>query len=526
MRRGRLTTVSLAMIFISLTMISGSVLLSVVASAEEPIVLWLSFDGVRHDALDPQAYPALGRIQKQGARAKALVPVFPSTTFANHTAMATGAHADRHGVVGNRFLDPELGFFDYGNDARFLDAEPLWSAAERQGVKAATFFWVGSETDWRGRAHSYKREPFDGGLGEGEKVDQILAWLDLPSADRPRLIMSWWHGADAAGHRHGPGSEEVRDQLARQDAQLARLLAGIDSRKLWANLTLILASDHGMTAADEIVDVGDLLDDADISARVVHGTSVAHVHLKDPRDAEHAVKVLGERPGLRAFPAQEVPESLRYRHPTRTGQVVVLADPPIRLGGTRSKGPGVSPQAERGRCERCSRVRSATLPGHARGAPCDGSRCSRRHRTSREPIHRPRGHRCQAPRDRPPRLLRGSSDRRYWVGGDSGGQSDLRPVIPGRPLERMNRSALVGSGGPVSGEMELRSPRGEARSDVFPQPASQGCGESSSSALRSFAQDTSLRWSSGSPSSSWMASRPSGKSGPRFALEAASPSLP
>ena len=33
-----------------------------------------------------------------------------------------------------------------------------------------------------------------------EKVDQILAWLDLPAEERPRLILSWWHGADAAGH--------------------------------------------------------------------------------------------------------------------------------------------------------------------------------------------------------------------------------------------------------------------------------------------------------------------------------------
>lgn len=306
--------------------------------AKEPIVVWLSFDGVRHDALDPLAYPALGRLQNQGARATSLRPVFPSSTFANHVAMATGTHADRHGIVGNRFLDPELGFFDYGNDAKFLEAEPIWISAERQGVKAATFFWVCSETDWQGTGQSYRRAPFDGGLGEAEKVDQILSWLDLPEAERPRLIMSWWHGADAAGHRHGPGSDQVKAQLRGQDLELSRLLAGIDQRELWPRLTLMVVSDHGMTPANTLVDAGSLLDDADVGNRVVHGTSVAHVHLKDTADTQAAVAALQQVPGIRAFPSQELPESLRYRHPTRTGQVVAMVDPPLRLGGTRSKG--------------------------------------------------------------------------------------------------------------------------------------------------------------------------------------------
>jgi len=112
-----------------------------------PVVILLSFDGVRHDYLDLDRLPAFERIAREGARAEALVPVFPSTTFPNHVSLATGAPPDVHGVVANTFLDPALGFFDYGNDARFLDAEPLWAAAERQGVPAAVFFWVGSETD-------------------------------------------------------------------------------------------------------------------------------------------------------------------------------------------------------------------------------------------------------------------------------------------------------------------------------------------------------------------------------------------
>ena len=218
--------------------------------AIEPTVVVLSLDGVRHDYLDLPGLPGFSRIADEGLRAGRLVPVFPSSTFTNHVSLATGATAEAHGIVGNRFVDAELGDFDYGNDARFIDAEPIWAAAERQGVRAATFFWVGSETDWRSQGATYRRQPFDTEIQERDKVAQILAWLDLPAAERPRLIMSWWHGADAAGHEHGPDHEEVLASLRGQDAELVRLLAAFDRRDLWRDLTLVLVSDHGMVAVE------------------------------------------------------------------------------------------------------------------------------------------------------------------------------------------------------------------------------------------------------------------------------------
>ena len=117
-----------------------------VAAERAPTVILLSFDGVRHDYLDREGLPALERIARTGARARSLTPVFPASTFSSHVALATGAHTDRHGIVGNRFHDPKKGDFDYSNDASFIEAEPIWATAERQGVRSATFFWVGSET--------------------------------------------------------------------------------------------------------------------------------------------------------------------------------------------------------------------------------------------------------------------------------------------------------------------------------------------------------------------------------------------
>ena len=182
----------------------------------DPTVIVLSWDGVRSDYPERTSLPGLERMERKGMRAKRMTPVFPSSTFANHVSLATGTYPDRHGIVDNRFWDRERGLFDYGNNADWLDAEPLWASAERQGVRAATHYWVGSETPWRGQASHYVKAPFDGSVGEAEKVDQILSWLDLPAPERPGLIMGWWHGADGAGHRYGPDSPEVTQALQEQ----------------------------------------------------------------------------------------------------------------------------------------------------------------------------------------------------------------------------------------------------------------------------------------------------------------------
>jgi arylsulfatase A-like enzyme len=308
----------------------------------KPVVILLSMDGVRHDFLARDELPAFERMAREGARAEALVPVFPSTTFPNHVSLATGTYPDRHGIVANKFVDAELGAFDYGNDARFLEAEPLWAAAERQGVPVATFFWVGSETDWRGVGARYRRAPFDSKIGEAEKVRQILAWLDLPEDERPGLVMSWWHGADHAGHRHGPDAEETRAALRAQDRELGSLLAGLDARDAWAETTLLVVSDHGMTRYERTVDVREVLREAGIGARVIHAVATAQVHLKKRTDRERALALLRALPDLEAWPRDEVPARLRYRHP-RAGDLVALAAPPLALLPARDRGSRFGP---------------------------------------------------------------------------------------------------------------------------------------------------------------------------------------
>jgi predicted AlkP superfamily pyrophosphatase or phosphodiesterase len=306
-----------------------------VVAAEDSTVIVLSWDGMRHDYPDRGEFPGLARLISEGARAERLVTVFPSSTFPGHVSLATGTHPDRHGIVGNHFVDRGRGSYRMESDADWLLAEPIWIAAERQGVVAATYFWVGSESDWRGRGTRYRESPFDGARPEALKVDRILDWLQLPEAERPRLIMSYWAGADGIGHRFGPDSERVTAQIAAQDLQLQRLLEGLDRLDRWASTTLLIVSDHGMAESNRYTDLRGLLADAGIGARVT-GSTVAHVYLDDPADHARAGDMLAGIEGARAYAGNALPEWMRLSHAARTGDWLVVASPPL----TFSRPPG------------------------------------------------------------------------------------------------------------------------------------------------------------------------------------------
>jgi len=187
--------------------------LSAALHAGGPTVILISMDGLRHDWPALNELPAFARMRKEGGEASRLTPVYPSNTFPGHVSLATGTYPDVHGIADNQFVDVVRGRYHMSGDASWLLAEPLWIAAERQGIKAATYFWVGSETDWQGRSHSYRMAPFDGKRPEADKVAQILAWLALPKAERPRLIMAYFAGADQVAHDRGPNSSAVHNRF-------------------------------------------------------------------------------------------------------------------------------------------------------------------------------------------------------------------------------------------------------------------------------------------------------------------------
>jgi len=306
-------------------------------------VIVLSLDGTRPADVTPDTLPTLVALAQRGASSTGMVPVFPTNTFPNHVTLVTGVEPDVHGIVNNVFHDPERGLFRYANEPDWIQVEPLWSIAERHGVVAASYHWIGSEGRWRdghGPTH-WKR--FDRDVDEGDKVAQILAWLDRePSRGRPRLVTSWFRGADRDAHRDGPDAESARAALRAQDRALAALVAGLDRRGAFERTTLLVVSDHGMLPVEEIVDLNAAFRAADVRAHAVGGGGGALVYAVGARAvertaaAERAVAV-ARAEGLEAALRGDSHGAFATTNP-RFGDAIVLA--PVGWGITgRSDSP-------------------------------------------------------------------------------------------------------------------------------------------------------------------------------------------
>ena len=86
-----------------------------------------------------------------------------------------------------------------------------------------------------------------------------------------------------------------------QDAELARLLAGLDARGAWAHTTLLLVSDHGMAKQGESADPMVPLAAEGIGGRFLSGGPFGFVTLDDPAraaDAAAAIDALAGRRGV------------------------------------------------------------------------------------------------------------------------------------------------------------------------------------------------------------------------------------
>ena len=68
---------------------------------DKPYVILISADGFRYDYAQKHEAKNLLALAKNGVKADAMYPSFPSVTFPNHYTIVTGLTPIHHGLVGN-----------------------------------------------------------------------------------------------------------------------------------------------------------------------------------------------------------------------------------------------------------------------------------------------------------------------------------------------------------------------------------------------------------------------------------------
>ncbi len=89
-------------------------------------VLIVAFDALRPDMVTPELMPKLTAFATAGVRFAHSRAAFPTETRVNQSTLVTGCYPTRHGIVGNRFLDPAAtpeGLLNTGDETALAAAD-------------------------------------------------------------------------------------------------------------------------------------------------------------------------------------------------------------------------------------------------------------------------------------------------------------------------------------------------------------------------------------------------------------------
>ncbi|MDR2511932.1 MAG: ectonucleotide pyrophosphatase/phosphodiesterase [Bacteroidales bacterium] len=303
------------------------------------IVVVLSMDAFRWDYDDLIGTPNLDKIAEEGVRVEKWQPCFPSITFPNHYAMATGLYPNNNGLVHNTFFNKTLnkeyrvGKRETVEDGRFYKGEPIWNTVHNQGLIAYNFFWVGSEAEidsvprdsWKlfkpNKEYSYE-----------QRIDSIIKWLKMPSEIRPSLIMFYFEDPDGITHYDHPSAgQKTKAIVKRCDSLVGTLFEQIKQLPNAENIHLLIVSDHGMCPINikRTVHLRDYINENSIEY-ANWGSPVAIFDIKS-QYLDETLHTLQNVAHISAWKSSEVPKRLHYGSNPDIGNLVVLADSAWRL---------------------------------------------------------------------------------------------------------------------------------------------------------------------------------------------------
>ncbi len=301
-----------------------------VAPTAAPKLLLISIDGLRADALDRGITPNLQRIIDQGVRARWMTPSYPSLTFPNHYTIVTGLRPDHHGIIHNSMDDAELGTFTLSNreavsTSAWWGGEPIWVAAEKAGVRTATWSWPGSEAPVQGIQPSQWRR-YDTNVPFEDRVQTVLGWLQQTDAEAPRLTTLYMEHVDHAGHEHGPDSPQYSAAIERADQVIGEVLDGLQQRGLADSTNVIVVSDHGMAPvpAGQSIVIENMVDPA-VARNVSAGQSVGFEPLAGHEDAA-ARALIGRHAHYQCWKKERLPARWHYGSNPRIPSIVCQMD--------------------------------------------------------------------------------------------------------------------------------------------------------------------------------------------------------
>lgn len=315
---------------------------------KKPYVIMISIDGMRTDFTEMHNASFLQKASKEGVRAKFMIPSFPSLTFPNHYAIATGQYPAHNGLVDNTYFDKATGVqYSMSNvklvtNPKYYGGTPIWVLAEKQEMISASYFWVGSEAPVEGTHPTYYYN-YNEKTNIATRIQAVKDWLSLPEEKRPHLITLYFPEVDHDAHTYGTKDNKVTKAVQFVDSAINAIQERLASLHLPINY--IVVSDHGMTDVDNVNTMGLPKQIDTASFRVPWGDALLHLYAKDSSKINSTVEALKKDTSFNTYTLNETPAYWHYAKKDdrfdRLGDIIITPKlPKVFNLGTRKTTPG------------------------------------------------------------------------------------------------------------------------------------------------------------------------------------------
>lgn len=294
-------------------------------------LLLISFDGFRHDYIAKTVTPNFDKLIANGVESKGLIPIFPSKTFPNHYAIATGLYPEHNGFIGNSMYDPEMdAYFSMGSreaveNADWYQGEPIWNTVEKAGKKAGTMFWVGSEAPIQNMRPTHWQY-YDGSIPDSARIDSVIKWLSSGNQKEVDFATLYFSFVDSKGHRYGPNSPDVIAAIQRADDLMGYLDQQLKATGLEAVTNVITLSDHGMAevSRDRIIVLDDMINPNDLN--IISHSPALMANVKKGKQDEVYTALKNNEKHFKVYKKSDIPKRYHLKNHRRVPELLMVAD--------------------------------------------------------------------------------------------------------------------------------------------------------------------------------------------------------
>ena len=302
------------------------------ATLEKPYVILISLDGFRYDYAERFG---ANNLLNFDVKADQMNSSFPTKTFPNHYAIATGLYPGNNGLVSNSFYNPKreehysIRNRDVVRNKAYYKGTPLWVLASQQEMVSASMFWVGTEAPIKDMHPTYYFN-YDGSVTNEQRVNQTVEWLKLPKEKRPHFITLYFSLTDDVGHRYGPNSPEIETAVKQIDATIGDLIS--KTEKLNLPINFVVVSDHGM----QEIDINNIIyHEEKLPKRAVYSDSFPlMVYSKDVKLIDSLyTNFKMDSLRLNVYKKENIPTQYHYKvDDERVGDLIVMPKSPYSFG--------------------------------------------------------------------------------------------------------------------------------------------------------------------------------------------------